>query len=282
MYATLYTPSSKPKLKPKPKVTGLIFEQWVCRSALPDASIHILSGVKQNTLKNKGFTLIEIMVAIAIFALIAAIAFPALIQFLDIRERVSKKNDSIAALQKTFLFMSRDLSYAVNRLGKDEFGEAADSTMLVGDDSVFELTTSYQDFNLDGSAVPRRVKWLFEDKILYRVQYPVMDPDGDTRVYRQALLEGVKDVEVKVFSIEDGRDSESKRWREEARLPNMLKIKVEMEKGIDYERAFTMLGGDREDAAEASSNGPNGAGETGETIEFGRDLDNDPLLNDQN
>ena len=211
------------------------------------------------TRKNSGFTLIEIMVAIAIFALIAAIAFPALIQFLDIRERVNKKNDSIAALQKTFLFMSRDLSYAVNRIGKDEFGEPSDSTMIVGDDSLFELTTSYQDFNLDGSGVPRRVKWVLEDDTIFRIQYPVMDPDGDTRVYRQALLRGVDDVEIKVFSIEDGRDSESKRWREETKLPNMLKVKVEMQSNIDYERAFTMLGGDREEAAQASTTPTSGA-----------------------
>lgn len=201
-----------------------------------------------------GFTLIEIMVAIAIFALIAAIAFPALIQFLDIRERINKKSESISDLQKTFLFLSRDMTYAVNRLGKDEFGDIGKSTMLVGDDSLIELTTSYQDFNLDGSGVPRRVKWLFEDNTLFRVQYPVMDPDGDTRVYRQSLLTGVDDVEITVFSVEDGRDSESKRWREETRLPNMLRIKVEMQSGVDYERAFTMLGGDSEEAIEASRN----------------------------
>ena len=67
------------------------------------------------------FTLIEIMVAVAIFAVIAAIAFPALIQFLDVRERIYSKNQSLDSLQKTFLFMSRDLSYAVNRIGTSRF-----------------------------------------------------------------------------------------------------------------------------------------------------------------
>ncbi|GAA6138869.1 hypothetical protein NBRC116583_26160 [Arenicella sp. 4NH20-0111] len=217
----------------------------------------------------EGFTLIEIMVAIAIFALIAAIAFPALIQFLDIRERIIQKNDSISSLQKTFTFFSRDVSFAVNRLGKNEFGEAADATMLVGDDSLMELTTSYQDFNLDGSGVPRKVKWLLEDDELYRVQYPVMDPDGDTRVYRQRLLSDVKDVELKVYSIEEGRDSESKRWDEETRLPNMVRLTIEMESGVEYERAFTMLGGDREEAAKAGASSvaapPNGESGSGDS-----------------
>ncbi len=206
-----------------------------------------------NTNQTRGFTLIEVMVAISIFALIAAITFPALIQFLDMRERLSKKNDSINALQKTFLFMSRDLGFAINRLGKDQFGDEAEATMLINEDGLMELTTSYQDFNLDGASVPRRVKWLLEDDILYRVQYPVMDPDGDTRVYRQALVEGVDDVEITVFSIEDGRDVESKRWSEQTRLPNMIRVNLEMRNGIDYERTFTMQGSDRRDASTAAA-----------------------------
>lgn len=193
------------------------------------------------------------MVAIAIFALIAAITFPALIQFLDIRERVNAKNASLDDLQKTFLFLSRDLSYAANRLGKDEFGEAADSTMLVDDGSLLELTTNYQDFRLDGTNVPRRVKWELDDKVLYRVQYPVMDPDGDTRVYRQALLNDVRDVEIRVYSIEEGRDSESKRWVEETRLPNMIKVNIKMESRLEYERLFSMLGGDSKEVQEATN-----------------------------
>ncbi len=214
--------------------------------------------MRRRTVKptSTGFTLIEIMVAVAIFALLAAITFPALIQFLDIRERVNQKNEDISKMQKTFLFFARDVNYAVNRLGKNEFGEQAKATVLIGDDSVMELTTSYQDFQLEGAGVPRRVKWLFEDDTLYRVQYPVMDPDGDTRVYRQALLSGVDDVSLLVYSVEDGRDSESKRWSEETRLPNMLRLTIEMQNGIEYERAFSMLGGDKEEALAASQTAP--------------------------
>ena len=203
--------------------------------------------------RQSGFTLIEIMVAVAIFALIAAITFPALIQFLDMRERINAKNESLDTLQKTFLFMSRDFAYAVNRLNKDEFGDPLKTTLSINDDELIELTAAYQDFNLDGLGVPRRVRWVLENQTLYRLQYPVMDPDGDTKAYRQALLTGVDDVEMTVFSIEDGRDSESRRWNEATRLPNMIRVKVEMESGLEYERAFTMLGGDNTEAIAAAA-----------------------------
>ena len=203
--------------------------------------------------EKNGFTLIEIMVAVAIFALIVAIAFPALIQFLDIRERINNKNESLDALQKTFLFMSRDLSYAVNRVGKDEFGDELKTTLTVDDNSLIELTSASQDFALDGASVPRRVKWLLEDAVLYRMQYPVMDPDSDTNAYKQGLLKEVDEVELTLFSIEDGRESESKRWDEKTRLPNMINVVIEMKNGLEYSRSFTMLGSDTEQAIKAAT-----------------------------
>ena len=51
-----------------------------------------------------GFTLLEIIVAVAIFGVIASIVFPALLQFLDMRERVDEKHQQISGLQKTFQF----------------------------------------------------------------------------------------------------------------------------------------------------------------------------------
>lgn len=208
------------------------------------------TGLRSN---GRGFTLIEIMVAVAIFALIAAITFPALIQFLDIRDRINKKNASLDSLQKTFLFMSRDLSYAVNRLGKDDYGDELKTTLVVDDDSLIELTSASQDFALGGVSVPRRLKWLLEDGVLYRMQYPVMDPDGDSKAYRQALLTEVDDVQLTLFSIEDGRDSESKKWNEKTRLPNMIQVLVEMNNGLEYTRKFTMLGNDTEQAIKSAS-----------------------------
>ena len=195
-----------------------------------------------------GFTLMEVIVSVAIFAIIAAITFPALIQFLDIRERLNLKNDSLSDMQRVFLFFNRDVTYAVNRLGKNEFGETVDAPLIVGDDALLELTTSYQDYELEGAAIPRKVKWVYENEELIRIQYPVLDPDGDTRVYRQRLLENVDDVQVVVYSIDEGSENEDRRWDEEARLPNMLKLVIELKNGVSYEKYATMLSGDREQA----------------------------------
>jgi len=199
-----------------------------------------------------GFTLIEIIIAVAIFAVIAAMVFPTMIQFIDIRERVIAKHEQLEGLQKTFLFMAKDVRFASNRLGKDEFGELGDATLSVGDDSLIDLTAMYPDLNLGGLNVPRRVRWVLEDGVLQRIQSPVMDPDSDTRVFKQFFLAGVDKVEIELSSIEDGRDSTSKRWNEETRLPDMISILVKMDNNVEYHRLFTMLGGDKTEALAAA------------------------------
>ena len=200
-----------------------------------------------------GFTLIEIVVAVAIFAVIVSIVFPALMQFLDMRERIEQKHDELTTLQKVFLFMSNDMRYAANRLGKDEYGERGKTTMSIGDDSLIDMTGLYPDINLDGLSVPRRIRWELDDTTLKRIQYPVMDPDSDTRTITQTLLTGVEDIEIEVSFVEDGRESVDDKWEEQNRLPDMVTIKLELESGVEYARHFIMTGGDNKDAVAAAA-----------------------------
>lgn len=220
----------------------------------------MLKNAKTESRPQNGFTLIEVMVAVAIFAVIASIVGPAMVQFLDVRERVNKKHDQLEGLQKTFLFLANDFRFASNRLGKDEYGELSEATVLVDDDHLIDLTTSYPDLHLDGVNVPRRVRWVLKDHVLQRVQSPVMDPDGETRVVRQTLLNGVDEVGVEFSIVADGRDDTSKRWGERSRLPDKISITIELDSGIEYQRVFTMLGADNVDALAASLNGADNAG----------------------
>ncbi|MFT6408474.1 MAG: general secretion pathway protein J [Arenicella sp.] len=215
-----------------------------------------------------GFTLIEIMVAVAIFAVIASIVGPAMFQFLDIRERAGAKQDQMDGLQKTFLFLANDLRYANNRLSKDEFGEPADATLMVGGDSLMTLSAVYPDLNLGGLGVPRRVSWKLDEGVLQRIQSPVMDPDGDTRTLKQSLLSDVREVEIELSMVEDGRDSSSKKWEEKTRLPDKIEVTITMLNKLQYRRVFTMLGGDTLDAVAATLNSgqagnPNGRNQAG-------------------
>ena len=215
----------------------------------------ITSRPEHNRFKfSSGFTLLEIIVAVAIFGVIASIVFPALLQFLDMRERVDEKHQQISGLQKTFQFLANDLRFASNRLSKDEYGDIGKTTLSINDDYLIDLTALYSDLSLQGLAVPRRVRWQLVDGVLQRVQFPVMDPDADTRVMIQSLLENVEDVDIEVSHIIDGRDNTDSDWDEQKRLPDLIDVTVKMGKGIEYRRIFSMLGADSDAATAAVQN----------------------------
>lgn len=210
---------------------------------------------------SSGFTLLEIIIAVAIFGVIASIIFPALLQFLDMRERVDEKHQQISGLQKTFQFLANDLRFASNRLSKDEYGDIGKTTLSINDDYLIDLTALYSDLSLHGLAVPRRVRWQLVDGVLQRVQFPVMDPEADTRVMIQSLLQDVEDVEIEVSHVEDGRDNTDSDWDQQKRLPDLIDITIKMPKGIEYRRVFSMLGADSDAASTAALNAqPPGAG----------------------
>lgn len=203
---------------------------------------------------SRGFTLLEIIIAVAIFGVIASIIFPALLQFLDMRERVDEKHQQISGLQKTFQFLANDLRFASNRLSKDEYGDLGKTTLTINDDYLIDLTALYSDLSLQGLAVPRRVRWQLVGGVLQRVQFPVMDPEADTRVMIQSLLENVEDVEIEVSHVEDGRDNTNKDWDEQKHLPDLIDVTIKMPKGIEYRRVFSMLGADSDAATAAAQN----------------------------
>lgn len=208
-------------------------------------------GTVRMMAKNIGFTLLEIVVAVAIFAVISAIVFPALMQFLEMRERVEEKHQHVVGLQKTFQFMANDLRFAVNRLAKDEYGEPIKTTMTINDEVLLGLTARYPDLNLDGLNVPRRVSWQLQDGMVQRIQSPVMDPESGTRTIVQDLLEEVQSVEIQVSEVVDGRDVTDDKWEQQSRLPSLIDVTIKMSNGLEYRRLFAMPGSDTKAAVNA-------------------------------
>ena len=216
-----------------------------------------------------GFTLIEVVVVVFIFAVIISIVAPSMSQFFDARERIIERQAQLDGIQKAILFLTRDLRYAVNRLNKDEFGQLENSTLKLDDGggSLVELIASYPDLNLDGLNVPRRVVWLIEEGNLVRLQSPVMDPDSDTRQLKQIILKDVRDVDMEVGVVDDGRDRDTKRWNETTRLPDLMRVTITMENRLEYQRNIEMLSGDSSDAAAISSNQGEGGGVVDDEID---------------
>lgn len=193
---------------------------------------------------HSGFTLLEVVVAVAIFALISSITFPALIQFLDARERIEERNQQILEMQKVFLFLQKDLRYTLGRKLKDEYGDPADHAFDAGGTGQYlmKITTLYPDINISNLSLPRMVVWKVEHDSLVRMQWPVLEPYIETQPYKQVMLQNVQNIELRFAKVENKQLKWSTTWSEEDDIPRALEIILIASNEVEYRRLFEMSG----------------------------------------
>lgn len=152
-----------------------------------------------------GFTLFELLVAVAIFGIVSYMAYTGLMQVLNAREHVGTVEKRLAAIQITFLHFERDLQHITKRPIRNGYGTVEGE--LVGD----ELADYRLNLTRGGRQVPKhvsnsklqRVAYLLEDEILYRVTWPVLDQAQDTEPRRTRILSEVENVEVRFLTAGD-------------------------------------------------------------------------------
>lgn len=153
-----------------------------------------------------GFTLLELLVALAIFAVLATMAYGALNSVLTARKAVEAKSARLADLQTALMVIERDVEQAVPRKIRDEFGDEQPALQGGG------TGTLVLDLSRDGWRNPlglarshlQRVAYGFKDEKLVRESWGILDRAPDTQAYSEVLLSEVKAVEVRFL----GRDGQ--------------------------------------------------------------------------
>lgn len=197
---------------------------------------------------SKGFTLLEMVVAIGIFAIIAAISYSGLNQFIDTRETIESRNGKLAALQMTMTLMARDVRFMLNRPVRDGYGDD-EATMLSGDSlelaesEFFRLTTSHPEPGVGITSRSQRVGWRLQGGELQRVRWDVVDRDEDSKEYTRTVLRGVAAAEVRYISYTEGGEVESvEEWTAAPALPAGIEFLLTMDNGKEYKRIFAVAG----------------------------------------
>ena len=74
--------------------------------------------------RQSGFTLLELLVSMGIFALMAAMAYGGLNAIIKERQATDKHAARLAHLQTSFLWLGRDIEQTINRKIRDEYGDS--------------------------------------------------------------------------------------------------------------------------------------------------------------
>jgi len=147
-------------------------------------------------MRARGFTLIEVLVALAIFAVLSGLAYTGLVAVVGARERLDAEAKRLGALQLAVTLLERDLRQAVPRPVRDRFGEIRPS--FVGTRSGFELTTLLPtSAAIRAQPAPVRVGWALADRHLARAPWPVLDRTPATQPAPRELVDGVDRIELR-------------------------------------------------------------------------------------
>ncbi|MCL1144202.1 type II secretion system minor pseudopilin GspJ [Shewanella gaetbuli] len=219
------------------------------------------------TKANSGFTLLEMLVAIAIFAMIGLAANSVLSTVMKNDEATKAFSVRLKALQQGFGAIERDLGQMVARTFRGFDGERSSNYFQTGDDLLDSETEALIFYRLgwlnpDG-ILPRgsiqSVAYVVQEGRLERWYYPYPEPVTGEEPLKTLIIENVISVEYS-FYINDKWE----RKTDGSTMPRGIAIEIELEGLGKIQRQFLLPKGASAPTSDDQNSGNNGNGNESE------------------
>lgn len=165
----------------------------------------------------RGFTLVELLVALLIFSFVAAASVYALRLSVDARDQLSAADQRVAEIQIARILLKEDLAQLVDRRVRDEFGARVDAAFRGGVDMRLRNPAPGETLLMGfvrggwanpGSDAPRSslqyVEYLEKDGALVRRIRPFLDDARGQPHFDRVLISDARNIEVK-FLVGEAR-----------------------------------------------------------------------------
>lgn len=191
-----------------------------------------------------GFTLVEAMVALTLFGLIAAAGTAVLSVSIDNRFAVRAATDRSAALQRTRSLIRADLGQATNRRTRDRNGEphplALAGATAPGDPLLTVTRAGWSHAGGTGRSSLQRVEYRLVGDRLERRASPFLD--GSRPGPSQLLLTGVSDLSLTF--VQDGEEGPVPQPGPNGLPPDAVRLELTLE-GYGRLTQLFLIGGGR-------------------------------------
>jgi general secretion pathway protein J len=162
-------------------------------------------------MRQRGFTIIEVMIAIFISAIMFAIGYGAINQALRDRDHLNASQDRVSEIQRSMRVVAQDFAQLAARAARDTqgSGELQPAVSSSNRDNTVITFSRTGWSNPAGIQRPaeQRVRYRFIDGSLVREHWLSVDPALNAEARQRVLLTRVKSVEVRFL------DPVSRSWR---------------------------------------------------------------------
>ena len=196
--------------------------------------------------RQSGMTLIELMVAMAIFGVLSLLIYSSMNNILTGKAHTDRQAERLNQLQQTFTIIQRDMEQIISRPVRDDFGDEQPALKASSfGDNLLELTRAglTNPIGLPRSQL-QRVAYRVEDDVLIRQFWTALDLPGAAEPVERQLIGGLESVEIRY--LDKGNE-----WRNDwppgtgiIDMPLVIELKMELAGFGEIKRLFRVPPGD--------------------------------------
>jgi general secretion pathway protein J len=196
-----------------------------------------------------GFTLLELLAAIAIFAIMSAMAYRGLSAVLNTRKQLEVEQQKWRDVILLFARMEQDFASAVQRPIRDTSGN--DAAAFIGKPDAVGDTDGQVVFTRMGFSgqrgpltAPQRMGYRFRDNKLEHMSWPVLDQGTRTAPIIGTLVENINAANFRFLEYQTNNSQWQNRWPQAgippatASLPAAVEISITLATGENMKRVF--------------------------------------------
>jgi general secretion pathway protein J len=153
---------------------------------------------------NSGFTLIEVVIALTVFAILGTMAFSGLNAILKWQTDLDDQSRQLLAVQMTMKYMERDFNQVILRSIRDQYGDTQPA-FFASEENILDLTHSgwRNPAGLSRSAIQRISYQIDEEDNLVRYSWNRLDGALTEDAREVMLVEGIEEIDWQFISQQD-------------------------------------------------------------------------------
>ena len=206
-----------------------------------------------------GFTLIEVLIAMAITAFVSLVAYTSLSAVISGVDGARAQAERMHEVNRAFSVLSRDIRQFADRPVINEFGQpssALEGGVLAQRMLTFTRAGWHNTVDIPRSTL-QRVAYILEDDQLVRLSWPVLDLSGPIEPRRAVLIDRVQGFDVRFLAstnnlrVNRGIDIDRRLWQDSwiadvsqpgtvVEPPVAVEVRFEIEGWGELERLYVL------------------------------------------